>query len=150
MTTTIYNIGDSAQAALQPLRGNGGPAFLDDGRCSGWVTVANTHLGPANYWSAAGSGVVVNNAPMASGTVCQLADAWNRGERIFNLDNNGWGVLIQAYSPFAVKPSPVKVPWQTRLNTAVRYSLSVSPGPKTISFAPLSGLERLPNVYRSK
>ena len=144
---SLPDIGDAAQAALQPLRGPGGAAYLDDGRCSGWVTVANTRMGPGNYWSAAQGGVV-SSVKCAPGSVCAISDAWNAGQRIFTLTNGSWNLLIQVYAPFMVKPDPTKItPWKTRVRTAVRNALVTSPGPVTTAFSPLAGL---PNQYRSR
>ena len=54
-------IGNDAQAAIQrSQRGYGGQVYLDDGRCSGWFTVAPDQGAPAQQ------------ARASSGSICAL------------------------------------------------------------------------------
>lgn len=157
------DIGNEAQAVIQGMQRNyGGPLFLDDGRCSGWVTVPP------------GKGRQ-GQAKASYGSVCAFAIPLNRGNQT-NIDtiltNGGWTTQVQATNPFVVKPAPVPSSFRTRLHTALQNAFATSKGPQLLSFSPvipnfsdlttptsvtsapnapsISGLGFLPNQYRTR
>jgi len=131
-------IGNDAQAAIQrSQRGYGGQVYLDDGRCSGWFTVAPDQGAPAQQ------------ARASSGSICALVSTiGNRAGVAVDVYNGGWSARITNTNPLIVRQpvGPVsKTPWQTRVSNAVKVSLSFSRGPSTTAFSPLG---ELPNQYR--
>lgn len=134
------DIGNDAQQAIQrSQRGYGGQVYLDDGRCSGWFTVAPDQGAPAQQ------------ARASSGSICALVAATgNRAGIAVDVTNGGWGARITNTNPLIVKApvGPVsKTPWQKRVGNSVKVALTFSRGPVATSFSPLGGL---PNQYRSR
>lgn len=140
------DIGNSAQAALQPFRGRGGQAYIDDGRCAGWFRIANTGSGPDNFWTTGSSGVVRLTA--APGSICAIAQQMKVSNRdtVLTLTNGDWNILVMAQvGTFTTRPDKT-LAWKTRVRFAVRSAVATSPGPNLTAFSPLAGLP----TYRSR